>query len=114
MITFRPGFRYWLTSLPKQIAADRQASREHLVAEVGLLRAALDQVRGEIYTDPETGLRLVSFARTGKWFVLDRAITLRNYLLPDRPRQHPAAARHGSRLAASTRYFPHLVEGPPT
>lgn len=92
----RLGYQHWmnidrayLIGLLGRLPADPQAVREHLVAELGQLRTALDQLRTEIYTDPASGLRAVPYATTGKWLVLDQAIGQRAYLLavtgPSRP-----------------------------
>ncbi|MFZ5817799.1 MAG: hypothetical protein ACOY93_21305 [Bacillota bacterium] len=72
---------YLSSGLVPQIRTDRQAARERLLAELSQLRAALDGVRAEIYTDPESGLRVVPFATTGKWMALNQAILHRVYLL---------------------------------
>ncbi len=85
--------RAYLAEQAGLLAAERQALREYLLAELGQLRILLDQIREEIYTDPDSGLRFVPFATTGKWMVLDQAIAQRNYLLSKTTAGTPAPSQ---------------------
>ncbi|MFZ5828097.1 MAG: hypothetical protein ACOY94_27650 [Bacillota bacterium] len=73
--------REYLLDLLARVPAESTAVREHLVAEITQIRVALDRIKGEVYTDPTTGLRVSPYATTGKWLVLERAILLRTFLL---------------------------------
>lgn len=57
--------------------------QERMAAELPQLRAMVDQLRGEVYVDPTTQLKISPYATTGKWLVLDAAIWARMELLTE-------------------------------
>ncbi|MFZ5815295.1 MAG: hypothetical protein ACOY93_08320 [Bacillota bacterium] len=104
-----------LLALLEQIPGESEVVRERLIAEIPQLRAALDQLRAEVYTDPTTGLRLSPFATTGKWFVLEKAIRLRTFLLS--VTYFPPGQFSDANRRATANYFreayTNLVDGDP-
>lgn len=72
-----------LRDLPK----DGATVRDRIAAELPLLRAYIDELRKEIYTDPQTKLKVVPMATTGKWMVINRAIIARMELLAELERR---------------------------
>lgn len=72
-----------LEGLLTQLKTDPNGAREAIAAELPQLRAAIDNLRKEIYVDPTTKLKVSSFTTSGKWMVLNRALLIRSELLSE-------------------------------
>jgi hypothetical protein len=95
----------YLEGLLAKSKTDPTEVRERIAAEMPQLRAAIDNLRKEIYVDPTTKLKVAGFVTTGKWMVLDRAILIRTELLTEMDRR--AGRTHADRRELT----PNVIRG---
>lgn len=75
--------------------------REIIAAELPQLRAAVDQLRAEIYIDPATELKVSPYATTGKWLAVNAGILARIEMLTELDRQAGLTRPERTPLTAS-------------
>ncbi|HLN65050.1 MAG TPA: hypothetical protein VK464_26310 [Symbiobacteriaceae bacterium] len=91
-----------MKALLAQGATDPTAVRKALAAEIPMVRAAIDGLRQELYTDPNTGIKVSPYATTGKWMVLDAGMTARTELLMELERKEGKLAANRGVLTADS------------